>query len=93
VPVWTGRRDASNHTTPDASGAQNASLEPLCSASDARASASSAALCCIRCLVLHMSYLLTGRWLGVRCLAPARPVCCVLAWCDSSDRYDQTNEI
>jgi hypothetical protein len=93
VPVCTGRWGASDRTPPDASDVQNSSLEPLCSASDARASASGAALCCVWCLVLHVSYLLTGRWLGVRCLAPACPVRCVLALCDSSDRYDRTNEI
>jgi hypothetical protein len=79
VPVWTGRWDVSDRTPPDAFGVQNASLEPLCSTSDAGASAFSAALCCVRCLVLRASYLLTGRWLGVRCLALARPVRRVLA--------------
>jgi hypothetical protein len=40
-----------------------------------------------------VSYLLTGRWLGVRCFALACPVRCVLEWCDSLDRWRSTREI
>jgi hypothetical protein len=82
VLVCTGRWGASDRTPLDASDVQNSFLEPLCSASDAGASASGAALCYVRYLVLRVSYLLTERWLGVRCLAPARLVHCVLARCD-----------
>jgi hypothetical protein len=53
MPVWTGCWGASDRTPLDAFGAQNASLEPLCSALEAEASASGAALCCVRCVVLQ----------------------------------------
>jgi hypothetical protein len=92
VPVCTRHWGVSDHNPLDTSGVQNVSLEPLYSASDAGASASGAALCCVWCFVLRASYLLTECWLGIRCLAPARLVRYVLAWCDSSDRYNQMNE-
>jgi hypothetical protein len=53
VPVWTGCWGASDRTPSDVSDVQNVSLEPLCSAPDAGASASGAALCCVHCMVLQ----------------------------------------
>jgi hypothetical protein len=51
--MWTGRWGASDRTPSDVFGVQNASLEPLCSAPDAKASASGAALCCVWCVILQ----------------------------------------
>jgi hypothetical protein len=53
VSVWTGRWGASDRTPLDVSSVQNVSLEPLCSASNVGASASGAALCGVRCMVLQ----------------------------------------
>jgi hypothetical protein len=69
VPVCTGRWGASDSTPSDASGVQNPSMESLCSSLDAEALASSVALCCVRCLVMRVSYLLIGRWLVSTCVS------------------------
>jgi hypothetical protein len=70
VPVWTGRWGVSDHTPSDASGAQNASLEPLCSASNVGASVSGAALCCVRCVVLQHELSVDRMLAGRQVLCP-----------------------
>jgi hypothetical protein len=75
VPVWTGRWGASDRTPSDASDVQNASLEPLCSTSNAGASVSGAALCCVWCVVLQhelsVDRMLAGRQVLCTCASGA----------------------
>jgi hypothetical protein len=75
VPVCNGRWGASDRTPPNVFGAQNASLEPLCSAPDVEASASGATLCYVRCVVLQrelsVDRALAGRQVLCTCVSGA----------------------